>query len=418
MISLTSAALVGVLALLSPLLVRLVRLPVPDVVVQIVLGVLVGPGVLGFVRLDEPVRVLSVVGLSFLLFLAGLEIDTARLRGRVARITVLAFVVSFVLALAVGTLLDGVGVIGSPLLIAVILSATAAGVVVPVLQDSGDADGPLGAVVIAGAAIAEVVPVVLLSLLFARDGGSTGSRVALLAAFAALGGAVALVVLRLARLDWLTRALAALQDTTAEIRVRGAVALLMGFAALAAGFGLEAILGSFLAGAAISVLDPDRAHTHALFRPKLQAVGFGALVPFFFVSTGMSLDVDSFTRPATLVSLPVFLAAILLVRGLPALLYRRLLNGKRGIVRAGLLQATTLTIPVVGGTIGVDLGLLTPDNEVALVAAAVVSVIACPVLATALARHRHHSGARDRASRGVTGRTRSWALAKGPTPSP
>ncbi|MCE0766016.1 cation:proton antiporter [Pseudonocardia kujensis] len=395
MISLTSVALVGVLALLSPLLVRLVRLPVPDVVVQIVLGVLVGPGVLGLARVDEPVRVLSVVGLSFLLFLAGLEIDIARLRGRVARIAASAFVVSFALALAVGTLLGVVGIVGSPVLIAVILSATAAGVVLPVLQDSGDAAAPLGGLVIAGAAIAEVVPVVLLSLLFAGDGGSLGSRVALLAAFAALSCAVAVVVLRLAHLGWLTRALAALQDTTAEIRVRGAVALLVGFAALAAGFGLEAILGSFLAGAAISVLDPDRAHTHPQFRPKVQAVGFGALIPFFFVSTGMSLDVESFTQPATLVRIPVFLAAILLVRGLPALLYRRLLNGRREIARAALLQATTLTIPVVGGAIGVDLRLITPDNEVALVAAAVVSVIAFPILATTLARRRSESGPRD-----------------------
>ena len=236
-----------------------------------------------------------------------------------------------------------------------------------------------------GGSLAEVIPVLLLSLLFSEHASDLGSQITLLAAFCALVAAAALLIFGLERWRWIGRTLLALQDTTAQIRVRAAVALLMGFAALAAGFGLEAILGSFLAGATISLLDRDRAMTHQQFRTKLQAVGFGALIPFFFVSTGMSLDVRSFvTSPQTLALVPVFLAAILIVRGLPALLYRPLLSSRREVMTAGLLQATSLSIPIVGGSIGVDLGLIRPENYVALVAAGLVSVIAFPMIASAL----------------------------------
>jgi Kef-type K+ transport system membrane component KefB len=384
--SLTSAAVVALLAFLAPLVVRLARVPVPDIVVQILLGIVVGPQLLGWAVADGPVQVLSVTGLSFLLFLAGLEIAFDRLRGRTARLAVLSYLLSFVLALAVGFLLGALDLVRSPLLIAIILSATALGIVIPVLKDAGTIDAPLGRLVVAGASIAEVAPVVLLSLLFSERARGLGAQLTLLAGFCALVVAAGLLIVGLERWRWLARAFLALQDTTAEIRVRAAVALLMGFAALATAFGLEAILGAFLAGAAVSLLDRDRAMTHTLFRTKLQAVGFGALIPYFFIATGMSLDVRSFLGSGvTLARVPVFLVALLLVRGLPAVLYRPLLATRGQVLTAGLLQATSLSLPVVGGTIGVHLGLIRPDTYVALVAAALLSVIVFPLLAGVLA---------------------------------
>lgn len=401
--SLASAALVSLLAFLAPLVVRLIRLPVPDIVVQILFGIIVGPQVLGWARIDEPVRVLSLIGLSFLLFLAGLELDFARLRGRTLRTAATAFALSFVLALALGGAFGAAGLVKSPLLIAVILAATSVGIVIPILADSGQVDTPLGRLVIAGGSLAEVIPVLLLSLLFSEQASDLGSQVTLLAAFFALVAAAALLILGLERWRWIGRTLLALQDTTAQIRVRAAVALLMSFAALAAGFGLEAILGSFLAGATISLLDRDRAMTHQQFRTKLQAVGFGALIPFFFVATGMSLDVRSFiTSPGTLARVPVFLAALLIARGLPALLYRPLLTSRRQLITAGLLQATSLSIPIVGGSIGVELGLIRPENYVALVAAGLVSVVAFPVFASALSAPKIDHGAAQRRARWPT----------------
>jgi Kef-type K+ transport system membrane component KefB len=384
---LTSAALVALLAFIAPLLVRLTRLPVPDIVIQILLGIAVGPQVLGWAQVDAPVKVLSVIGLAFLLFLAGLEIEFDRLRGRIARLAVASYLLSFALALGVGAILGAADLVRSPLLIAIILSATALGIVIPILKDSRMIEAPVGQVIIAGASIAEVVPVVLLSLLFSEQGHDLGAQITLLAGFVVLVVAAALLIFRFERLTWLSQALLALQNTTAEIRVRAAVALLMAFAALATGFGLEAILGAFLAGAAISLLDRDQARTHALFRTKLQAVGFGALIPYFFISTGMSLDVRSFLAGgATLARVPVFLAALLIVRGLPALLYRGLLASPRHVLITGLLQATSLSLPIVGGSIGVSLGLIRPANYVALVAAALLSVIVFPVAASLLRR--------------------------------
>ncbi len=181
-----------------------------------------------------------------------------------------------------------------------------------------------------------------------------------------------------------------LQETTAEIRVRGAVALLMLFAALATAFGLEAILGAFLAGATLRLLDRDRAMTHSGFHQKLQAVGFGAFIPFFFVSTGMNLDVHSLIAdPTTAAKVPIFLVGLLVTRAVPALLYAPLAEHRGQVLAAGLLQATSLSIPVVAGAIGVQLGVIRPDTYVALVAAGLLSVVLFPLLALPRLGTRH-----------------------------
>jgi Kef-type K+ transport system membrane component KefB len=385
MLALTSAAVITGVALLVPLAVRAARLPVPDSVGQIVVGIVVGPQVLGWARVDLPVQVLALIGLGFLLLLAGLEIDFRTLPGRILTRGLLGFVLSFAIALAAGFGLSLSGLVHSPLLIAVTLSATSLGIVLPILKDAGQTDTAIGQLVVAGASIAEVAPVVLLSVLFSARGSGVVSPLVLLAAFLGLVIAVAAVIAGVERSGRLTRTLLALQETTAEIRVRGAVALLMLFASLATRFGLEAILGAFLAGATLNVLDRDEAATHALLRVKLQAIGFGVFVPFFFVSTGMALDVRALVdHPGTLARVPVFLAALLLVRAVPALVYGHVGPRRRQLIAAGLLQATSLSIPVVAGAIGVNLGLLSAANYAALVAAGLLSVLIFPALAVHL----------------------------------
>jgi Kef-type K+ transport system membrane component KefB len=335
------------------------------------------------------VAVLALIGLAFLLLLAGIEIDFARLRGRVLRRTSAAFAVSFGLAAVVGLVLGAVGLIGSPLLIAVILSATSLGIILPILEDAGEVETPFGQVVVAGASIAEVVPIVLLSLLFSRDTSGVGAQLALLLAFLGLVAAVGLLIVGVERSRRISQVLVALQETTAEIRVRGAMALLLLFAALATAFGLEAILGAFLAGATLKLLDRDQTMTHTGFHQKLQAVGFGAFIPFFFVSTGMSLDVASLVHdPTTVAKVPIFLVGLLITRAVPALVYAPLAQRRGQVIAAGLLQATSLSIPVVAGAIGVELGVIQPGTYVALVAAGLLSVILFPLLA--LPRLRTH----------------------------
>jgi Kef-type K+ transport system membrane component KefB len=217
-------------------------LRLPAIVLEILLGIAVGPQGLNWAHVDEPVRVFSLIGLAFLLLLAGLEIDFTRLRGRLLRL--IAFL-GFVLAVA-----------------------------------------------------------------------------------AAIFGAQ-----RSARIS---ATLLRLQDTTAEIRVRGAFLLLVLFVVLASSFGLEAILGAFLAGAMLKLLDRDEMMTRAFFHRNLEAAGFGVFVPFFFVATGLRLDVSSlFHSGSALARVPIFLAGLLAARALPALLYRPLAERGGGSSPAG-----------------------------------------------------------------------------------
>jgi Kef-type K+ transport system membrane component KefB len=380
--SLTSVAVVAAVAVLAPLALALTGIRLPAIVLEILLGIVVGPQVLGWAHLDEPVRVLALVGLAFLLLLSGLELDLGQLRGRVLRLTGLGFALSFGLALIVGYGLGAAGLVRSPLLIAIILSATGLGIILPILKDAGETETPFGRVLVAGASIAEVAPIVLLSLFFSGKIGGVGGKLVLLVTFVVFVAAVAATIIGLERSRRLSTALLRLQDTSAQIRVRATFLLLALFVVFASRFGLEAILGAFFAGATLTLVDRDKMMTHTFLRAKLEAVGFGVFVPFFFVSTGMKLDVRSlFEHGSTLARIPIFLAALLLVRGLPALVYRPFAKGRGQVVGAGLLQATSLSIPVVAGQVGLSLSLISPQSYVALVAAGLLSVIVFPLVA-------------------------------------
>src|SRR5438477_467832 len=274
-VSFDSVALVAAVAVLAPLALTLTAIRLPAIVLEIVLGIVIGPHVLGWATADEPVTVLSRLGLAFLLLLAGLEIDFTRLRGRVLRLASTGFAVSFALALVVGYGLRLGDLVKSPLLIAIILSATGLGVILPILKDAGETTTAFGQVVVAGASIAEVGPIVLLSLFFSGESGGLGSKLALLVAFLVFVVAVGFVILGLERSMRISDLLVRLQDTTAEIRVRGAFLLLVVFVVLASKFGLEAILGAFLAGATLKLVDRDEQMTQAFVHGKLVAVGFG-----------------------------------------------------------------------------------------------------------------------------------------------
>jgi Kef-type K+ transport system membrane component KefB len=385
--SFSSFAVIAVAALVAPLVLGLIGLRLPAIVLEILLGIAIGPQVLDWAQVDTPVQVMSVIGLAFLLFLAGLEVEYARFRGRLLRLTTLGYAVSFGIGLLVALLLRAGDLVKSPLLLAIMLSATALGIILPILKDAGQTTTPFGEVVIAGASIAEVVPIVLLSLFFSSEAGGIGSKLVLLIAFGFFVLAVGVAIFAAEHSKRLSATLLKLQDTTAEIRVRGAFVLLAIFVVLASKFGLEAILGAFLAGATLKILDQDVMMTHPLFRRKLEAVGYGIFIPFFFVTTGIKFDADSLVSSgSTLARVPVFLAALLVIRGLPALLYRPLAESGRQLIAGGLLQATSLGLLVVAGQLGVDLGLIRPANYTALVAAGLISVIVFPLVALSLLR--------------------------------
>jgi Kef-type K+ transport system membrane component KefB len=361
------------------------RVRLPAVVLEIAAGIVVGPSVLGWVTVDSTIQVISTIGLGFLLFLAGLEIDFARLRGTVLRLTALGYLLSFAIAVVVAFALKAGGLVDTPLLIAIALASTSLGVLIPVLKDAGESASPLGQLVIAGGSIADFGAIILLSIFFTGEGG-TGSTLLLIGSLLVLAGAVLLVV-RGAEHSMRIRAdLLRLQDTTAQIRVRGAMVLLIAFAAIAQRLGLEVILGTFAAGAVLTLLDRDEVMSHPQFRRKLEAVGFGLFIPVFFVTSGVRYDLDALLASAsTVLMVPIFLVALLVVRGIPALLYRRVLGARQALI-AGLLQATSLPFIVAATAIGLQLKLIDAAGSAALIAAGLLSVIVFPVTGLALLR--------------------------------
>jgi len=194
---------------------------------------------------------------------------------------------------------------------------------------------------------------------------------------------VGLAFARLNRSVRLDAVLVRLQDTTAEIRVRLAIVLLVGFVALAEHLGLEIILGAFLAGAILNLVDKD-SMSHPNFRLKLEAIGYGFVVPVFFIASGLRFDLDALLKsPSAFLKVPLFLLALLIVRGVPAVLYAPEV-GRRGAVAAGLLQATSLPFLVTATQIGVALGEIRGDTAAALVSAGLLSVVIFPLVALSL----------------------------------
>jgi Kef-type K+ transport system membrane component KefB len=371
--------IVVAVAFVAPFLLGLApRLRLPSVVFEIVAGIVIGPSVLGWVEVDQTIEVLALVGLAFLLFLAGLEIDFGELRGRLLRLAGLAWAVSFGIAVVVGLLLGATGLVETPLLVAIILSATSLGVIVPVLKDVGELDTRFGQLVLAAASIADFGAVILLSLFFSGESGPASTAI-LLSAFLGLL-AVTFVVIRTAeRSRRVGEDLLRLQDSSAQIRVRAAMLLMIAFVALAEGLGLELILGSFAAGALLALLDRDRRLTHPNFRTKLEAIGFGLFIPVFFITSGIRFDLDALLDdPTNLAMVPIFLAALVVVRGLPALIYRGFVGGRRAAI-AGVLQATSLPFIVAATAIGMEVGAIDAAESSALIAAGLLSVLIFPL---------------------------------------
>ena len=392
-VSFSSLAIVAAVAFSVPLLLGVApALRLPAVVLEILLGIVIGPFGLRWVKADLPVQVLALIGVAFNLLLAGLEIDLDRLKGRLSKVAVVNFLLSFALALLFVYGLKTAGLVAAPLLIAIILSATSLGIIVPMLKDAGQSASAFGQLVIASASIADFGTIILLSLFFSREATTTGAKLVLIGTFILLAVAAGLAIARAERSTRFSALLQRLQDTTAQIRVRGAFLLLIAFVAMARQLGLEVVFGAFTAGAILKLVDRDEMLTHPNFRLKLEAAGFGFFIPVFFVASGITFNLPAlFASASTLVLVPLFLLALLLVRGLPAVLYRPVIGGRRAVV-AALLQATSLPFIVVASQIGLDLGLLRPATGAAMVAAGLLSVLLFPMGALVLLR-REATGA-------------------------
>lgn len=386
-LSFSGLVIVAAVAFVVPLVVgSFPQLRIPSVVVEIVVGILIGPSVLNWVHLDPAIQVLALIGLAFTLFLAGLEIDFDRLRGPLLRVTGLGFILSFSLALVVCFGLAAIGLAETPLFIAIVFASTSLGVIIPLLKDTNQSTTEFGQLVLVGATIADFATLILLSLFFSREAKNITTQLLLIGGLVALGGVVLLALRWVGREMWFSAVLRRLQDTSAQIRVRGAFVLLAIFVAFAERAGLEVILGAFIAGAILKITDRDERMTHSGFSHKIEAIGFGVFIPFFFVSSGVRFNLAAlFGDTTALLRVPVFLIAILLIRGLPALLYRPSIGGRKTLA-AALLQATELSFFVVAAQIGMELNVIGAATGAAMVAAALLSVLIFPLGALTLLR--------------------------------
>jgi len=379
--------LVGVIACLAPLLIYITHAYLlPAIVLEIVGGIIIGPQVLNWVHADVFLGFLSILGLSYLLFLSGLEVDLQRLRGKTMILVGSAFLISLVLALFIGFGLSSLEGVASPLLIGIILVSTSLGVVIPILKDAGQSSTDFGQLVIAGATVGEFGSIILISLLFSSEIISPFTKVILFGIFALMILLVSLAIFSLHRTSWFMEMLHLFQDSTSQINVRIALTLLVGFVGLAYKFGAEAILGAFLAGVAFRSVYKETTEIRPLLRVKLEAIGFGFFVPVFFITSGINFNLHALFDDFSIFALvPLFLIALLLVRGVPAVLYRRSLDTRHTVI-AGLLQATSLTFIVAATQIGVQLHLISSAISAALVASGLLSVIIYPLIALTLLR--------------------------------
>ena len=382
-LGLGTLALVTTLAVVAPIIAHLLRrFLVPVVVVEIVLGIVVGPQVLGWTSQSTVLDSLAEFGLAFLMFLVGYEINFARVRGRPLLLGTVGWLLSLVLALGIGTALVSGGLVRDRMIVGLALTSTALGTILPSLRDARVTETRFGGYVLAAGTLGEFGPIVAMAILLVN--GSPLETVLLLVGFVVVAVGASVVALQErppAVVDLLRRNL----NTSAQLPVRISVMLIMLLIYLASILNLSTLLGAFAAGIVVRLFTTG--DDAGIIRTKLEAIGYGLLVPIFFITTGIDFDLDALTRHWTnLWRMLAFLLLMLVARGLPALvLYRRDL---RPAERAslGLFSATGLPLVVVVVSLGLATGRIRPDNAASLVAAGLLSVLVFPSLGLLLAR--------------------------------
>jgi Kef-type K+ transport system membrane component KefB len=376
----TSLVLIALLAVAAPLAVRFLDpvVKVPLVVFEIVLGILLGPSLLGWIESTQFTDTLADFGLATLFFVAGNEIDFADIRGRPAIRASAGWVISLAAGVGAGFLLAPTP--EAAVIIGVALCSTALGALLPILRDSGESKSPMGIAVTALGAAGEFGPLIAISLFF--SGRQLGPATAVLLGFVLLTGIAIFLASRAQHTlfhSQVTRTL----HTSGQFAVRSIMFILTVLVVLSMVLGLDMLLGAFAAGVLWKVAiarAPER--DRKVIETKLDAVAFGFLVPIFFIDTGIDFDLGALTSsPMALGLLPLFLLLLLIIRGLPSMLAappKSSFAEKRAIM---LFGATGLPIIVAVTAIGRDQGFISSGISSALVGAGMLSVLLFPLLA-------------------------------------
>jgi Kef-type K+ transport system membrane component KefB len=351
------------------------RLAIPVVVIEIVSGIVIGPELLDLAEPDNFIEFFSNLGLGMLFFFAGYEIDFKRIRGDPLNLALIGWLLSLALAYGLGGLLMAAGLVLSLVYTGSAMATTAIGTLIPILSDAGELRTRFGTYLLGAGAMGEFGPILLITLVFSTRGTISNTLILLL--FVAIAVATALLAIRGAGRGWdlLERSL----ETSGQLAIRVAVVLVFALAALANDLGLDLLLGGFVAGVIVRLALQGREVT--LFEEKLTAVGYGFLIPFFFITSGLKFDLSALTDdPIRLLELPLFLAFFLVVRGLPAiLLYRRVLDTRDRRALA-FFSSTELPLVVAITTIAIELGHMRASTAASLVGAAILSTMIFPLV--------------------------------------
>lgn len=377
---LLSLLVIAMIAALTPLLVGLLNLRVAEVVVLLAAGVICGPHGLHWIVIDDAIELLAQLGLGFLFFAAGLELEQAAIRGRSGRLASVGWLASALAALAAAWILQQFNLINDFMGIAIALTSTALGTLLPILRDWGELRSSFGRYFMGAGAMGEFGPILAISLLL----GASNSLVAMLSLLMFV--AIALVVARLPQhlaSERMVQVVERGHHSSSQTALRLTILLLVTLLVIANRFGLDVVLGAFVAGVILRRYLPAEQET--LLAVKVEGVAFGIFVPIFFIVSGANLDIASILQNP--LRLLIFFVLLLLVRGLPQFfLYRRAIPDPLERSRFMLLVATALPIIVAVTTIEVRAGLMRPENAAALVGAGALSVLVFPLLASSLPR--------------------------------
>jgi len=367
------------------------RIAPPVVVIELLLGIAIGPQVLDLAQSDNFTEFFGNLGLGMLFFFAGYELDFERLRGRPLMLAGVGWLLSLVLAYGLGGALAAAGIVLSLLYTGSAMATTAIGTLIPILRDAGELRTRFGTYLLGAGAAGEFGPILLITLVLSTT--QPLHEAFILLGFIALAAIVAVISVRSAERGW--HLLESTLEASSQAAIRVAVVLVFGLVALASELGLDILLGGFVAGIVTRLA--LRGREVEVLESKLTAVGFGFLIPFFFVTSGMNFDLDSLlSSVGALLKLPLFLALFLIVRGVPALaLYRGVLTARERAALA-FFSATELPLVVAITTLATEGGHMRSSTAAALVGAAILSTLIFPFVGLALRR-------RDRDEAGMDG---------------
>jgi Kef-type K+ transport system membrane component KefB len=352
----------------------------PVVVLELLLGIVIGPEIFGFAHNDDFVEFFSNLGLGMLFFFAGYEIDFERIRGKPMKLGAWGWLLSVALAYGIGGVLAAAGIVLSFLYTGSAMATTAIGTLIPILRDNGELKTRFGTYLLAAGGAGEFGPILLVTLVLSTDNPLHESVILL--AFVALALVLAMGTVRYAWRGW--PALERTFETSGQLAVRITVVLVFGLVLLAGKLGLDILLGGFVAGMIVRLA--LKGHELQVFESKLTAVGFGFFVPFFFVASGISFDLAALGSAEAIGKLALFLVLFLIVRGAPAMLLYRDVFNLRDRAALAFYSATELPLVVAITTIATETDHMKASTAAGLVGAAMLSTLIYPFVGLALRR--------------------------------